>query len=107
MKKGYGQQDALDALLHTSGDEEAALQHLSQNSSTIGGPVDPPVVPLLGKRVEVFSTAARGGALNGSRGVAASFDAASGRYEGQLDDGGEVLRLKPTNLREEVPAADS
>ena len=32
MKNGYGRKDALDALLHSSGDEEAALQHLRQKS---------------------------------------------------------------------------
>ena len=32
MKNGYGRKDALDALLHSNGDEEAALQHLRQKS---------------------------------------------------------------------------
>ena len=82
----------------------AAAAAAAEAAATVeaSGSVDPPVVLLLGKRVEVSGTAARGGALNGSRGVAASFDAASGRYEVQLDDGGEVFRLEPTNLREEV-----
>ena len=59
----------------------------------------------VGKRVIVEGLASKP-ELNGSRGVATSFDDAKGRYNVQLDDGGQMA-LKPANVQPEEPASTS
>merc|ERR1712224_1056214 len=101
--------DALSEAAEQAAPSQSAPASTSAAAANAPAPTDGGNGEFTGQRIEVHGTSRA--ELNGRRGTAASFDAASGRYLVELDSGfgnagksSQSFKLKAVNLKAETKA---